>query len=229
MDTLVAAAIHDAKNALSSLGVWLDEAQRECDPQHKSAAMLQAKTITATLNSQLVELLAMYRAGEGNLRLAVEDQHLGDFLAELMAELAAARPMDNTGHAATASAITIDTDFAFAEQNAAWAFDAYLVKFVLLDALRNALRHARQRIHFSIAAEPGGGIRFSVADDGEGYPPETLRNETSSTMSKKSSGLGLSFAHLIAARHATPSGHHGRLELANDGINGGARVSLVLP
>lgn len=225
MDTLVAAAIHDAKNALSSLGVWLEEAQRECESQGSSPALMQAKAITATLSGQLVELLALYRAGEGNLRLAVEDQHLEDFLSDVMAELAASRPLDNG-----TSGIKIDTDFAFAKENMAWAFDAYLVKFVLLDALRNALRHAKERIHFSIAGEPGGGIRFSIADDGKGYPEDILRNETSKTMSASSSGLGLSFARLIAARHATPAGHHGRLELANDGLDKtGGRCSLILP
>ncbi|MFA7270089.1 MAG: ATP-binding protein [Sterolibacterium sp.] len=227
MDTLVAAAIHDAKNALSSLGVWLDEAQRECEMQGSSPALMQAKTITAKLSGQLVELLALYRAGEGTLRLAVEDQHLEDFLTDLMTELASSRPMDNNGGS---SAIAIDTDFAFAKENAAWAFDAYLVKFVLLDALRNALRHAKQHIRFSIAAEAGGGIRFSIADDGDGYPQEILRSESNKAMSADSSGLGLSFARLIAARHATPSGQHGRLEQTNDGLGEhGARFSLVLP
>ncbi len=225
MDTLVAAAIHDAKNALSSLGVWLEEAQREFESGGSSPALMQAKAITATLSGQLVELLALYRAGEGNLRLAVEDQHLEDFLTDLMSELTASRPLDNG-----ASTVKIDTDFAFAKENVAWAFDAYLVKFVLLDALRNALRHAKERVHFSIAAEAGGGIRFSVADDGEGYPEDILRNETSKTMSASSSGLGLSFARLIAARHATPAGHHGRLELTNDGLGkNGAHCALILP
>ncbi|MBI4984871.1 MAG: hypothetical protein HZC24_05885 [Rhodocyclales bacterium] len=45
-------------------------------------------------------------------------------------------------------------------------------------------------------------------------------------MSETSSGLGLSFARLIAARHATPAGRHGRVELAN---GEGARFSLILP
>lgn len=226
MDTLVAAAIHDAKNALSALGVWLDEAQRECGSPSPSPALKQAKAITATISGQLVELLALYRAGEGILRLAVEDQHLDDFLTDLMAELADSRPTSG----AEGSAISIETDFAFAKKNDAWAFDAYLVKFVLLDALRNALRHAKQHVHFSIAAEAGGGIRFSIADDGNGFPEEILRKETNSKMKPGSSGLGLSFAELIAARHATPSGKHGRLELSNTGLGEtGARVSLVLP
>jgi signal transduction histidine kinase len=225
MEILLAAAIHDAKNALNALGVWLDKAQLECGGQ--SAALNQAKAVTATISGQLVELLALYRAGEGNLRMAVEDQHLEDFLGDLMSELSATGNLEGADGAAVPS---IETDFAAAREIDAWAFDAYLVKFVLLDALRNASRHARQKIRFSIAAEPGGGIRFSIADDGAGYPESILRAESTAKMTAESSGLGLSFARVIAERHATPAGRHGRLELANDGLGGaGARLSLILP
>lgn len=234
MDILVAAAIHDAKNALNALGVWLDEAQRECASQPSSPALARAKAIASTLSGQLVELLALYRAGDGSLRLAVEDQHLEDFLADVLAELAESRAIVTQTRDAPEgeSAIVIDTDFAVANEVSAWAFDAYLVKFVLLDALRNALRHARQHVRFSLSLEPGGGIRFSIADDGDGYPDAILRNGNppSTEMTAASSGLGLSFAHLIAARHATPTGLHGRLELGNEGLGkNGARFSLILP
>jgi len=226
MEILLAAAIHDAKNALNALGVWLDKAQIECGGQ--SAALNQAKSITATISGQLVELLALYRAGEGNLRMAVEDQHLEDFLGDLITELSATG--DTEGAEGSTAAPSIETDFAAAKEIDAWAFDAYLVKFVLLDALRNAMRHARQKIRFSIAAEPGGGIRFNVADDGDGYPDSILWAESTAKMTPESSGLGLSFARVIAERHATPSGRHGRVELANDGLGGtGARLSLILP
>ncbi|MBI3522930.1 MAG: HAMP domain-containing histidine kinase [Betaproteobacteria bacterium] len=232
MDVLVAAAIHDAKNALNTLGVWLDEAQRECASPTPSPALARAKAIASTLSGQLVELLALYRAGDGSLRLAVEDQHLEDFLADLMAELDESRAILTQTGDTPENAIVIDTDFAVANEVNAWAFDAYLVKFVLLDALRNALRHARRQVRFSLAAAPGGGIRFSIADDGDGYPEAILRNENrpATEMSAASSGLGLSFARLIAARHATPAGLHGRLELGNDGLGkNGARFSLFLP
>ncbi len=234
MDMLVAAAIHDAKNALNALGVWLDEAQRECASQSSSPALARAKAIASTLSGQLVELLALYRANDGSLRLAVEDQHLEDFLADVMAELAESRAIvkQTQDSSQVTAEIAIDTDFAVASEVGAWAFDAYLVKFVLLDALRNALRHARQRVRFSFALESGGGIRFSIADDGDGYPKTILHsgNLASTEMTAGSSGLGLSFAHLIAARHATPAGLHGRLELSNDGLDQhGARFSLILP
>ena len=234
MDALVAAAIHDAKNQLSALGVWLGEAQSEFAALTPAAspALGRALAITTTLSAQLVELLALFRAGEGTLRLAVEDHYLEDFLADLMAELEQSRPSDahaeETG--GSAAAITIVRDFAATTTVSTWAFDAYLVKFALLDALRNALRKARSQVRVSLATDPGGGIRFDVEDDGPGYPAAVLDNAGGGGMSADSSGLGLTFARLIASRHATPSGQYGQLRLANDALAaGGARFSLILP
>lgn len=210
MDSLVAAAIHDAKNALNALNAWLAEAERDCP----SPALAQAQAVAGRVAARLTELLALHRADQGTLRLAVEDCRLDDFLADVISELAAP----------TAGA-AVETDFAAAAAIGAWAFDACQVKFALLDALRNALRHAASRVRLAVAAEAGGGIRFTVADDGPGFPEEVLAG-TAGTMTEASSGLGLAFARLIAERHATPAGRRGRIELANDG---GARFALVLP
>ncbi|OHC70074.1 MAG: hypothetical protein A2045_05600 [Rhodocyclales bacterium GWA2_65_20] len=210
MDSYVAAAIHDAKNALHALDAWLAEARREC----AAPALAQAQAVAGRVSAQLVELLALYRADQGTLRLAVADHFVDDFIADIMEELGPA-----PAH------IAVATDFAAATAIGAWAFDAYQVKFVLLDALRNALRHATGRVRFAVAAEPGGGIRFTVADDGPGFPDEVLAG-AAAAMTETSSGLGLLFARLIAAHHATPAGHRGRIELANAG---GASFSLVLP
>lgn len=232
MDALVAAAIHDAKNELSALGVWLAEAQREflVQAHSPSAALTRATAIATTLSSQLVELLALYRAGEGSLRLSVEDHYLDDFLADLMSELEQSRPATQAAGEETAAEIAIARDFSATARISTWAFDAYLVKFALLDALRNALRSARQRVRFTLAANPAGGIRFDVEDDGEGYPEQVLHDTGGAEMSASSSGLGLTFARLIAARHATPAGRQGQLLLANDGLGGGgAHYALLLP
>ena len=210
MDSLVAVAIHDAKNSLHALNVWLAQAERDCP---SSPALMQAQAVAARVCGRLTELLALYRAGEGTLRLAVEDRYLDNFLDDVMAELGPPH------------GIVVATDFAAAGEIGGWAFDAFQVKFVLLDALRNALRHAAGQVRFSLAREQNGGIRFSVVDDGPGYPAEVLAG-TAATMTDTSSGLGLAFARLIAGRHLTPDGRCGRIELANDG---GARFSLVLP
>lgn len=212
MDTLVAAAIHDAKNVLNALGAALGEAARDCP----SPAMGRAQDMAARVSAQLVELLALYREGQGSLRLAIDDHFIVDFLDDTLAEL----PPAGEG-------IGLTCDRGPAEAVDAWAFDAYLVRFILLDALRNALRHARSAVHLSFDREPAGGVRFTVADDGPGFPEDTLRGGQR-PLSADSSGLGLTFARTIAGRHATPDGRHGRIVLEN-APEGGARFLLVLP
>lgn len=241
MDSLVATAIHDAKNSLNTLGVWLTQVRHELAAQAPGAASValeQAESLTTRLAGQLVELLVLYRAGEGSLRMTVEDHQLSEFLADLMAEFAVVQ--------AHADGINIETDFSAAERLGSWAFDAYLVKFVLLDALRNALRHAKRNVRFGFVQCRDGGIRFIIEDDGEGYP-DALLHEASvdahmaatygSTVTGDGTGLGLRFANLIANRHAVPGGQsgteerRGRLELVNDGFGTaqGARFTLILP
>lgn len=211
MSPLIVGAIHDAKNGLNLLNVWLEDAYRSSP----SAALEEARAVAARISAQLVELLALYRAGENSLRLAIEDHDLTDFCQEVSAEII----LPPGGSA------RIETDLSVAATLGAWAFDAYQVKMVLQEALRNALRHGQQRIRFGLAAQTGGGLRFTVSDDGPGFPQEVLDGESRS-MDSASSGIGLVFARLIAERHAIPDGRHGRIELSNDG---GAVFALVLP
>jgi signal transduction histidine kinase len=210
MDAIVAAAIHDAKNSLNALGTWLVAAERE----HASPAIAEARAIASRIGDELVELLALYRESEGSLRLAVEDHDLADFLADLAAEF---RPPAD-------AQFQLDLDAALAAETGAWAFDCYQVRLVLLDALRNAARHARARIRLGMVPA-GKGISFEVRDDGPGYPGgDPLQNDAA--MMPGSSGLGLRFAQLIARRHKTPDGRQGHIEMCNDN---GAVFRLFLP
>jgi signal transduction histidine kinase len=206
IDALVAAAIHDAKNALMHLDTQL--AEMACRPT--TADFSAARATTSRIAGQLTELLTLYRAQGGQLRLTIDDHDLPDFIDDLLAELG---PVP--GHMQLECSC---------EATGAWAFDAYLVKLALLDALRNALRHACSHVRFSLQAATQGGLCFEVADDGPGFPPTILAGE--SAASSQGTGLGLSFARLIAERHATPAGRHGRVELAN---TPGARLQLFLP
>lgn len=211
MNPLVAGVIHDAKNGLTVLDTWLDEARRTAP----SPALDEARVVAARIGAQLVALLALYRASEDSLRLAIEDHDLTDFCQEVTSEIILS---PGTG-------ARIESDVAAAGAIGAWAFDAYQVKLVLQEALRNALRHGRQRVRFALAAPVGGGLRFSVSDDGPGFPQEVL-NGQAPAMDGGGSGIGLAFARLIAERHTTPDGARGRIELANDG---GAVFALILP
>lgn len=210
MDSLVAAAIHDAKNTLNALDTWLGEAGRE----HPSDSLRLARSAAQRVSSQLVELLVLYRAGEGSLRLAVDDHDPGDMVREILAEI-----LPLPGQPA------ITADLAAVDTLGPWAYDGYQVKLVLADALRNALRFARTRVVLSLKHQPGDGLLFEVRDDSAGYP-EHILNGGDQDSSAGGTGLGLRFARLIAERHMTPAGKHGRVELANED---GAVFRLILP
>ena len=209
MDPVIAAVIHDAKNTLNALNAWLDEAEREAPSQ----ALQRARASTQRVSAQLVELLVLYRAGEGSLRLVIDDHHVGDLIRELLTEVVPA-----PGEPA------VRVDLEAVDTLGEWAFDAYQVKLVLGDALRNALRYATAAV--SLRAMAGDtGICFEVRDDSEGYPPNILSGADPGPEAG-GTGLGLRFARVIAARHATQSGRHGRVELANEA---GAVFRLYLP
>jgi len=211
-DTLVATAIHDAKNSLNLLNAWLDEAERLCP----SPPLAQARGTAAQVAAQLTELLVLYRETQGVLRLSIDDQNLPDFIDDLRQEIAPTARYARVG---------IEWRVAAAEAIGTWAFDGWQVRLVLVDALRNALRHATTHVGFELSAEPSGGLRFTVSDDGPGFPPALLAGGEARP-GEEGSGLGLRFARLIAQKHATPDGRHGRLELNNDQ---GARLTLILP
>lgn len=208
---LVAAVIHDAKNALQVLDTRLEAAS--CRPA--SADFSAARADVVRIARQLTELLTLFRAENGELRLSIADQDLTDFLADLLGELGS-----------PPNGIQIDVDYAGAARIGAWAFDAYLLRLALLDALRNAFRHAKRRVSLTLDLPPGGGIRFGVSDDGPGYAADILAGTGQSPDRIGSTGLGLNFARLIAGQHTTPSGRHGSIELSN---HAGAILRIFLP
>lgn len=210
IDSFVAAAIHDAKNALLVVDTQLAEAQR----QPASADLAGARDRLARIAARLAELLALYRAAQGHLQLAIDDHDLADFLDDVVTEFG---PLP--------SSLSLTIERGPAAQCGAWAFDAYLVRLVLLDALRNARRHAATRITLAVTKPPAGGLAFVVTDDGPGFSPALLAG-AEAVSGDGSSGLGLAFARLIATRHAVPGGRHGQLELAN---RPGACLTLTLP
>lgn len=216
MEALIAAALHDIKNELQALEAALLAAQHEAP----SPALAEARGIVSDTGVKLVELLAVFRASQGKLVLPIGRHVLAEFIDELRIEPLHVHDALNR--------IDIVWDVAAAETIAEARLDAYPVKLVLLDALRNAVGHARSRVVFGVAPAADGGVEFSVCDDGPGFPPEVLAGEDT-PMTPGHSGIGLLFARLIAARHVAAGGREGSVHLDNAGIGGGARFRIVLP
>jgi len=97
-----------------------------------------------------------------------------------------------------------------------WLLDRDLVADMLNNAIQNAGRHARSRVHLDARLDDGW-LLISVEDDGAGFSPLP-----------PTSGTGLAVAHRLAALHAR-QGRQGQLTLSNGAGLGGARFELRLP
>lgn len=197
---LAALTIHDVKNRLAILA---GRAEASGDGEILHDALEAAATLT--------RLLVYYKAEKGSLGADIDAHAPADLLRELAAEIARQTPLT----------VKIDLDAA----PTLWFYDAALIRMVLLNAIYNALRHARTTITLA-AAQHDNRLVFSVRDDGPGYPP-TLLDQPSrmGALSGEGTGLGLYLANQVAALHHN-QGQRGHIELKNAG---GAVFCLHLP
>ena len=197
---LAALTIHDVKNRL-----MLAAARAEASGDRDVLRDVLESAVS------LSRLLMFYKSEQEVLAVQVDARVPTDLIGELQADIR--RQTD----------LAIDIEISEAPQLA--FYDEPLVRLVLLDALYNGLRHARQRLVLGARAE-GAGVCFFVRDDGEGFPPAMLANPLPlSPLSREGTGLGLALARRVAAAHRGSHGC-GEVRLANQP---GGCFSLCLP
>ncbi|NTV10608.1 MAG: hypothetical protein HGA47_07515 [Zoogloea sp.] len=197
---LAALCIHDVKNRLAALAA-------------RAEARGDAETLRDALGSagQLTQLLACYKMDAGLLRPEIDAHCPADLVAELVMENRALTPLE----------IVADCDAA----PELWFYDDALVRMILANALQNAMRFARRRIVLK-AQSVGDWLEFKVCDDGDGYPPALLADQTQAApVSREGVGIGLHLARKVAALHEN-KGLAGTIALSNEP---GAVFSLKLP
>jgi signal transduction histidine kinase len=104
--------------------------------------------------------------------------------------------------------------------------DESLLQEAVAALLQNAIEAVRDGGRVRVEASSSGGAhRVSVVDDGAGIPPDELERvfEPFFTTKKDGSGLGLSAALRIAAKHG------GSVDVESEGPRRGARFTLVVP
>ena len=208
----LATLIHNAKNRLASVIARLEN---EC-LQASSGDIRELRVVAGQLSS----VMALVRAEDPSLGVRMLEVDLDMFFGDLRDEANLLAP---PGVKVNASA-----DFS-ASLFPVWTFDSVLVRCVLLDALNNAWRHARQRVGLSAYCEDGWLV-FEIQDDGPGFPEEWLcLNEGQGgclpVSVPEGTGEGLLLAQKIARLHQL-NGQQGSVQLRNQE---GTRFILRLP
>ncbi|MDU0354661.1 HAMP domain-containing sensor histidine kinase [Paraglaciecola aquimarina] len=219
--TVLASAVHDMKNSLCLLLQSIENLSQSVAShdnitrEHLASAHYEA----ARLNTGLVQLLSLYRAGLNNLPINIDE----NFLDEMVEELVATNE-SYINHKNMSLEVEHSADLV-------WYLDADLVCILLNDVLINAMRYSKKKIKLSVYTEDQYLV-FKVEDDGPGYP-QSMLNTNNITMqeydiSQGRTGLGLFFAKLIAHAHSTDE-LTGSITLENGGALGGSIFILKLP
>ena len=219
--TILASSVHDMKNSVGMLVASLEAAIEEQPPQNDA----QAKRFStlhyeaSRINSELVQLLTIYRMQNKFLPVRIDRHYVVDILEDQLAR----------NHMLIESkqvSMRLECD-----EDLQWYFDSDLLASVIQNVLVNGVRYTKNQMLVE-ARVVDKMLVISIADDGPGYPVH-MRNQPSASVAEAeiSNGethLGLYFAERIAAIHRQKD-RCGYIELQNGGPLGGGVFSIYLP
>lgn len=218
---VLASSVHDMKNSLGMLLQTLESMLAENPPENEA----QRKTFSvlgyeaSRINSELVQLLSLYRMQHESLRLHADEHFIADVIED---------QIDRNDVLFQARDLSVDV---VCDPDLKWYFDNELIGGVINNVLVNCARYSRSRLQVRAGVEKGT-LCIAIADDGAGYPQFMLdapqENNAGVSFTKGSTNLGLLFARRVLQLHRT-AGRTGYLRLANDGPLGGGVLSLHLP
>lgn len=196
---VLASGVHDAKNQL-----FVAESQIAAAEAKHGIELGEARYAIETAAHRLSRTLAAYSVLRDGATPAVTPVIVGDLCDEVV--------LDQKKHLAEAG-IALSLSCSVVDE---WLLDRDLVTDMLNNAIQNAGRHARAKVHLDARLDDGW-LLVSVEDDGGGFAPLP-----------PTCGTGLTVAHRLAALH-TRQGRQGQLTLSNGAGLGGARFELRLP
>lgn len=219
----VANAAHQLRTPLATMQVQTQRALREADPAKQSLALADIQKAMVRLKHMTQQLLSLARAEHEPARtLEMQDLDVAvlvrDALEPLM-DAAIARHID-LGYDGPVSGVWIKAE-------------PQLLRELIANLVDNAIRYGRQGGIVTVHVARGP-VSIAVEDDGPGIPDAervhvTERFYRMSTSPAGGSGLGLSIASEIAARHnaqlsiTTPASGKGTMvSVTFTGVDGAA-------
>ncbi len=196
---VLASGVHDAKNQL-----FVAEAQIAAAETRHGIELGEARYAIEAAAGRLSRTLAAYHVLRKGAALAITPVIVGDLCDEVLIDQK--KHLNLADISLTVSCSVIDE----------WLLDRDLIADMLNNAIQNAGRYARSRVHLDARLDDGW-LLLSVEDDGPGFAtqPPTY-------------GTGLMVAQRLAGLHAS-HGRQGSLQLSNTAALGGARFELRLP
>lgn len=219
--TVLASGVHDMKNSLCMLIQSMEVLQQELAEKSLSASQELGRIhYEATrLNTNLLQLLSLYRIEKDQLPLHIDEYNVDDLVDEILLKNALYSQQRQ---------IKVTKD---CPARLSWFFDNDLVSNLLNDMFVNALRYSASSLLLKASLQQQQLV-IELHDDGSGYPPDMLDNSdvgiSNLNLAAGRTGLGLFFAHMIARAHRNRQ-QSGRIELSNGGQYGGAVFRLILP
>jgi len=219
--SILANSVHDMKNSVNMLLGALDDISGRCGgpscPSHELLSRLRYEG--KRLNSNLVQMLTLYRVNNSRYTLNIEENDVYEVLEECY--------LENEG---ILSLKGIAIELACPEGLSGF-FDRELVTGIINSVINNAYKYAKDRIRIG-ADRNNGYLSLFVEENGSGYPDFMLSGDTGAdhrvNFKTGSTGLGLLFTSTIARMHSH-QGKTGYITTTNEGIDGGGRFTLHLP
>jgi len=218
---ILASLIHDMKNSLGMVINTLDELTHmpALDASSQRGKMTALQQEAKRLNSNLIELLTLYKIENERISANVEEINIAELLEEVVLD-------------AQAIARTLDVDLTWScDPDLDGYFDEGLVRGVLNNLIGNGLRYTYERLQV-VADKRDGYLVLTVQDDGDGFPQAMLEAQDHSDQAMDAgterTHLGIYFSRMVAELHHNGE-QRGYIRLSNDCPLGGGSFSLFLP
>jgi len=218
---VLASSVHDMKNSVGMLLNTLADVMVQYPPQNanhaKSYTVLEYEA--SRINSELIQLLSLYRLDHDQIRVHIEEHFVIDLLNEQLARNYELLQMKKIN-------LMVDCD-----ESLIGYFDSDLVGGVINNILVNCARYCREKLKIT-AHQTSQGLCFNIEDDGPGYPEDMLNAstfaESRTSFANGRPHLGLIFANKVALMHTNKS-RQGSINLSNNSSLGGGCFKLFLP
>lgn len=220
---MLASSIHDIKNSLSLISSTLAEMignEENTFADVRQANLLQHEV--QRVNHNLVQLLSLYKLGDGGLSVDIDEHNVEEVFFECLAN-----------NQAVCHALGVELS-CVCDPMLSGFFDLEMIRSVIDSTIGNARRYAKSRIDLS-AREESGFLVIRIEDDGQGFPPELIhRSDTNNQLqmiNPRASGrtrLGLLFAQKISDLHRSGE-RKGHIEVKNGCNLPGGCFELWLP